>query len=456
MIPYTTFTLSNGLRVVHNHDTSTAMVAVNIIYNVGSRDESPQMTGIAHLFEHLMFAGSVNIPDFDGEMERAGGINNAWTSNDFTNFYDVAPAANLETLLWLESDRMLGLAFSEKSLEVQRNVVIEEFKQTSLNRPYGDLDHRLRSLLYTSHPYRFPTIGKEISHIEKVTLDDIKHFFYSHYAPNNAVLAVSGNVTLEETRAAVEKWFGDIPRCDVAPRLYLPEPAISSPRREDVVANVPQAMVVIAFPMPGYGKDGYIECDLITDLLASGHSSRFYRNLIMSAATAQEATPSETSVNAAAVAAADMSIFADADASIIGSEEPGFLMLKARLTDPSDDAIARAEHMLLTQALHLTTLAPSAILTQTSEPSLPVSSEGVTDHELRRAINRFASNATFSAVSYLSRAQSLAMAEMHGEDINAIIDRYRAVTPRRIAEVARRIFDPSHRVTLVYHPANPR
>lgn len=200
MIRYTTFTLDNGLRVIHNYDPSTAMVAVNVIYNVGARDESPSLTGLAHLFEHLMFGGSVNIPDFDAALERAGGTSNAWTSNDFTDFYEVAPAANFETLLWLESDRMLGLAFSPRSLEVQQSVVIEEFKQTHLNTPYGDVAHRLREMLYTSHPYRYPAIGKEISHIERVTLDDVRRFFYSHYAPNNAVLAVSGNVTLGQVR----------------------------------------------------------------------------------------------------------------------------------------------------------------------------------------------------------------------------------------------------------------
>lgn len=220
MIDFNRFTLSNGLRVIHNYDPTTAMVAVNVLYNVGSRDEDPSMTGLAHLFEHLMFGGSANIPDFDAEIERAGGMNNAWTSNDFTNFYDVAPARNFETLLWLESDRMLRLAFSEKSLEVQRNVVIEEFKQTHLNRPYGDLFHKLRSLVYRTHPYSIPTIGKEPAHIEKVTRDDVRDFFYSHYAPNNAVLAISGNVTPDQVRRGVERWFDSIPRRDIKPRTY--------------------------------------------------------------------------------------------------------------------------------------------------------------------------------------------------------------------------------------------
>lgn len=416
MINYNIFTLDNGLKVVHNHDPYTAMVAVNIIYNVGARDERSDMTGIAHLFEHLMFAGSANIPDFDDEMERAGGINNAWTSNDFTNFYDVAPRQNLDTLLWLESDRMLALSFSEKSLEIQRNVVIEEFKQTHLNRPYGDLAHYLRSLLYTTHPYRYPTIGKDISHLEKVTMADIKEFFYTHYAPNNAVMAITGNVTLEETKEKAQKWFGDIPRRDIAPRLYSPEAPVTSPRRLEVTGKVPFPQIVIAFPMPGYGEKGYIECDLLTDLLASGRSSRLYRNLVM-----------------------NNPLFSAADASIAGSEEPGFLMLKGTLNDNSDQTIRRAEDLLLKQA-HQLTLAPQE------------NKSAIGSFETQRAINRFASDFTFSSVNYLSRAQALALAGMHGEDINSIVPAYSKVTPAQLTDTAQSIINPAHSCTLIYRP----
>lgn len=427
MIDFNRFTLSNGLRVIHNYDPTTAMVAVNVLYNVGSRDEDPSMTGLAHLFEHLMFGGSANIPDFDAEIERAGGMNNAWTSNDFTNFYDVAPARNFETLLWLESDRMLRLAFSEKSLEVQRNVVIEEFKQTHLNRPYGDLFHKLRSLVYRTHPYSIPTIGKEPAHIEKVTRDDVRDFFYSHYAPNNAVLAISGNVTPDQVRRGVERWFDSIPRRDIKPRTYQPEPLSDAPRELEVRGHVPQTCVVVAYPMPGYGQPGYIECDLITDILASGRSSRFYRRLLLGG-----------------------DLFTSADASIIGSEEPGMLMLKGHLEDPSEATARKAVERLMSEASELCYQASR--LDRLSYNLTEARPGGVTPYEVERAINRFASDFTFSSLSYLQRAQALAMAEMHGEDINEIVPAYRRVTTAMIATTARRVIDPAHACTLIYRP----
>ena len=407
MITSTRFTLPNGLRVVHHHDPGTAMVAVNLLYNVGARDESPEMTGMAHLFEHLMFGGSVNVPEFDAAIERAGGMNNAWTSNDFTNFFDIVPAANIETAFWLESDRMLSLAFSEKSLEVQRNVVIEEFKQVCLNRPYGRLGHELRSLLYERHPYRWPTIGLDFSHIAKVTVADEKRFFLSHYAPNNAVLAVAGNVTEQRVRDLAEKWFSSIPRREIAKRLYDPESPMTSPRRRIVTGNAPQTAVFVAFRMPGYGHPDYVPCDLLTDILASGRSSRFFRNLIM---------PGK--------------FFSEADASISGSEEPGYLLLSAKLLQEGEEAEDRARGMLLDQ-LH------------------DIADNGVSAEELERAVNRYESSFTFNSMSFLAKAQNLAMAEMHGEDINDTIGRYRAVTVDDIRRVARSMDMPA---TLIYRP----
>ena len=410
MIEYNTFTLSNGLRVVHNYDGATAMVALNVMYNVGARDESPEMTGMAHLFEHLMFGGSVNVPDFDGAIENAGGMNNAWTSNDYTNFYDIVPAQNVETAFWVESDRMLSLAFSDKALEVQRNVVIEEFKQTCLNRPYGDMSHYLRAMVYKQHPYRYPVIGKEVSHIEKVTQDDVKEFFYSHYAPNNAVLAVSGNVSFDETCRLAEKWFGSIPSRDIAPRNYPQEPEQVEARRNDVNGNVPQLAMVKAFRMPGYGQPNYIECDIITDLLASGRSSRFYRNLLMTTGA-----------------------FTEVDASIIGSDEPGFLMLNSKLTENDDASIEKAETLIMNEVQRL------------------IDGE-VSEYELTRTINRFESNFMFSSMGFMAKAQSLANYVMHNEDINDVVNRYRKVTVDDIARVAREIFVPEKSSTLIYRP----
>lgn len=409
MIELNHFTLSNGLRVVHNHDSATAMVALNILYNVGARDENENLTGLAHLFEHLMFGGSINIPDFDQAMEQAGGWNNAWTSNDFTNFYDVLPAQNAETAFWLESDRMLSLAFSDKALEVQRSVVIEEFKEVCLNKPYGDMAHHLRDLVYTSHPYRFPTIGKEISHIEKVTQDDVIKFFHSHYAPNNAVLAISGNISLEETKRLAEKWFGDIPQREITPRTYTPEPTQTAPRRKIVTADVPQAVLIKAYHMPEHGHKDYIPCDIITDLLASGRSARFYRNLLMGS-----------------------DLFTEIDASITGSDEPGYLMLSARLRENSDSAIQQAEETIENEIQKLW-------------------NNTITEYELTRTINRFESNNTFSTIGFLPKAQAMAMGEMQGEDINQITSKYRAVTIEQIQQVAEQVLSPNNCSTLVYN-----
>src|SRR5882762_10287024 len=204
MVKFNKFTLDNGLRVIVHEDNTTPMAVLNILYDVGARDEDPEQTGFAHLFEHLMFGGSVNIPHYDEPLQRVGGENNAFTSNDITNYYITLPAANIETAFWLESDRMLSLAFSEKSLEVQRNVVIEEFKQRYLNQPYGDVWLKLRPLAYKVHPYQWATIGKEISHIENATMDDVKGFFFKHYLPPNAILVVAGNVTVDQVKSLSE------------------------------------------------------------------------------------------------------------------------------------------------------------------------------------------------------------------------------------------------------------
>lgn len=408
MIEVNRFTLPNGLRVIHNQDSATAMVALNILYNVGSRDENPESTGMAHLFEHLMFGGSCNIPDFDKALEKAGGTNNAWTNCDFTNFYDIVPAHNAETAFWLESDRMNALAFSEKSLEVQRQVVCEEFKQVCLNQPYGDLFHHLYALAYTVHPYRFPVIGKELSHIEKVTMDDVKEFFYRHYAPNNAVLAVTGNISFEDTRRLSEKWFGGIPMREIADRTYRQEPLQDAPRREEMSGRVPQTVIYKAYHMPGYSDTMYPACDVITDLLSAGQSSRFYRRLLMGT-----------------------DLFTRVDASVTGTEEPGLLLLSAHLREGVDSA--EAEHAL-------------------TEGARSLISEPPAEYELQRALNRFESNHTFGCMNYVNLASVLAQGEMRGQDVNNIVPRQRTVTPQIISDTAVAILVPDNSSTLIYSP----
>lgn len=412
MISPERITLPNGLRVVSDYDPSTAMAAVNLLYNVGARDEDPQMTGLAHLFEHLMFGGSINVSDYDSELQNAGGHSNAWTSNDFTNFYDILPAHNIETAFHLESNRMLSLAFSDKALEVQRSVVIEEFKQQCLNQPYGNLGHHLRQLIYTQHPYRWPVIGKEFSHIEKVTQDDIRHFFYSHYAPNNAVLAVSGNVRPERVFELALKWFGDIPSRPTTPRNYPQEPRQTSPRTARVEGNVPMTAITMAWPMAGYGTKEFVTSDLLTDILANGESSRFYRNLL---------TASDT--------------FAAVDASILGSDEPGFLMVNARLPENTPQAIDKATSLINAELDRLVTQPP-------------------TSREITRAVNRMHSAMTFSNLSYQTRAQVIATCELRGEDFNHLIDPYREITTDDMVECTRSIIRPESLNTVIYTPCN--
>lgn len=410
MIKVNKFTLDNGLRVVHNYDGTTAMVAVDILYGVGARNENPELTGLAHLFEHLMFGGSVNIPDFDAQIEQAGGRNNAWTSNDFTNFYDIIPAQNVETAFWLESDRMLSLAFSDNALEVQKKVVVEEFKQQCLNQPYGDESHFLRSMVYRRHPYAWPVIGKEPSHIERVTQDDVRSFFAANYAPDNAVLAVSGNVEFERVRELAEKWFGPIPRRNIVRPPLPEEPEQTAPRLAEATGHVPATDIIIAYRMDGYGTEQYFAADLITDLLANGTSSRFYRRLLMGT-----------------------ELFSSVDASIIGSEDPGMLMLTARLRNEGEDAERKAIEAINAEIEKL-------------------KDGDAGEREITRAINRMESARMFEHLSYMAKAQSLALAEYHGEDINGLIDSYRALTPESIARHSREIFNPDRSSTLIYRP----
>lgn len=414
MIDFRRYTLPNGLRVVHNFDPGSVMLAVNVVYDTGARDETRDLTGIAHLFEHLMFGGSVNVPHFDEVLESVGGTSNAWTSNDFTSFYDILPAASAATALYLESDRMLGLAFDRRSLETQRKVVIEEFSQQCLNRPYGRMMHTLRAALYSAgHPYSWPVIGLEPAHIARVTPDDVRRWFYAHYAPDNAVLALSGNLPYDEGRDLVGHWFADIPARAVAPRS-MPDPGFP---RENILTTVhdpavDRPMLVIAIPMDPYGTHDYRVTDCITDILSAGKSTRLYRNL---------------------VAGGDGTVI-EADASVMGSEHDGFMMFTIWPAACDESTLARAEVLVMDQLRRL---------------ALPGE---LTDHELQRTLNRFETTFALQNYDLLSRAGNLAMAELHGEDINDTVGRQRAITTADVRRVAARLAD-TPRVTLRYLPA---
>lgn len=409
MIDVTRYTLANGLRVLHHFDANTRMTALNVLYDVGSKDDMPHRTGFAHLFEHLMFGGSINIPDFDSPLQLTGGENNAWTSNDITNYYTIAPTHNIETAFWLESDRMLGLDFSQKSLDVQRNVVIEEFKQRNLNKPYGDIYQLIRPLAYTCHPYRWPVIGRCIEDIEEATLDEVKEFFYTHYAPNNAILCVAGNITAEETFALCEKWFAPIPSRDIAPRKLPQEPEQTSARHLEVERNVPLDAIVKVYHVYPRRHNHYQACDLLSDVLGTGASSRLYSELVQS-----------------------KQIFNSIDASISGDIETGLFVINGKL----NKGVAMQE-------------ANEAI----EDVIGRIHREGITERELNKVINRFEAEHLVSNLNYTDKAANLAYHELIGraEDINTEVDKYKILTPDTIQHVSQQILRKENCSTLFYH-----
>lgn len=408
MIEINRYTLANGLRVIHHADPTTQMVALNLLYDVGARDEHPEHTGFAHLFEHLMFGGSVNVPDYDEPVQNAGGENNAWTNNDMTNYYLTLPRQNVETGFWLESDRMLSLEFSSRSLEVQRQVVIEEFKQRNLNQPYGDAGHLLRQLAYRVHPYQWPTIGKEISHIAQATLEEVKDFFFTFYAPNNAILAVTGQISFEDTIALAEKWFGPIPRRNVPDRTLPTEPEQTEERRLTVERNVPVDALFMAFPMCDRQHPDYYVYDMLSDTLSSGRSCRLVQHLVQ-----------------------ERQVFSSIDAYIAGSLDQGLFHLTGK---PAPGISLEAAETALWEELD-----------QLKE--IPFEKE-----ELEKVKNRYESEQIFNNLNYLNVATNLAYFELIGkaEDLNEEVDKYRAVTADRLQEVARRTFVPEKASVLYY------
>ncbi len=401
-------TLSNGLRVVVHVDRSTPLAAVNVLYNVGSKNEQADKTGFAHLFEHLMFGGSKNIPSYDAPLQMVGGDNNAWTSNDITNYYLTLPAANIETGFWLESDRMLELDFSEQSLEVQRKVVIEEFKQRYLNQPYGDIPLLVSPLAYKVHPYQWPTIGKDISHIENATLDDVKSFFYSHYAPNNAILTISGNVDPDNVFSQVEKWFGAIPERTIATNNIPAEPAQSEDRLLEVERNVPADLIHKVFHIGRRTDEDFHTVDLLSDVLSNGPSSRLNQNLVK-----------------------EKQLFSDINAYISGDQHPGLFTITGRLLPGTT-----MEH------------AEAAIQEEINR----IANEMVSDYELQKVKNKVESSLVFSEISFLNKAMNLAVFELNGqaENINLEVDKYRAVTAQGLLESAQKTFRSGNCSTLYY------
>jgi len=408
MIYFKEFTLDNGLQVIVHEDHTSPMAVLNVLYNVGSRDEEEAHTGFAHLFEHLMFSGSVNIPVYDEPLQRVGGENNAFTSPDITNYYLSLPAQNIETGFWLESDRMLSLAFSENGLEVQRKVVIEEFKQNYLNQPYGDVWLKLRPLAYKEHPYKWATIGKEISHIEEATMDIVKAFFKKHYAPSNAILVVAGDITFDRAKELTEKWFGPIPAGEKYKRSIEPEPPQTEARVLEVSADVPLSAIYKTYHMPARTEDDYYAVDLVSDILGRGKSSRLYEQLVK-----------------------EQKLFNSISASVSGSIEAGLLMIQGKLNEGVDLQQANAAIEAVNQELI---------------------DQLVGEQELNKVKNQAEASIVFSEIELLNRAMNLAYGKLLGDAnfVNTEGEKLQAVTPADIQRCARKVLNPNNCSTLLY------
>jgi predicted Zn-dependent peptidase len=408
MVKFERFQLSNGLTVLVNEDRTTPLVAINILYPVGSRDEQPDKTGFAHLFEHLMFGGSVNIPSYDNPVQMVGGETNAGTSNDTTNYYLILPSDNIETGFWLESDRMLKLNFSEQSLRVQQNVVIEEYNQRYLNQPYGDIWLLLRPLAYKVHPYRWPTIGENIEHIRDAALDDVESFFYSHYAPNNAFMALSGNISVDKAFSLVQKWFGDIEKRKVKPGNIPQEPVQNEARNLTVTRKVSYDALYKVWHIPGRLEKGYYVCDMITDLLSSGKSARLYQALVK-----------------------EKKLFSEINAYITGDIDPGLLVVGGKVMagislDEANKAVEDMLHNLIDKP--------------------------ITDRELKKVQNKYEALLLMGQTSALNKAMDLSYFEMLGDAnlLNQEIEKYCSITPADITNTAHDIFHETNCSSLFY------
>ncbi len=412
MIHYNRFVLDNGLRVLVHEDHSTPMAVVNVMYDVGSKDEDAAQTGFAHLFEHLMFGGSINIPDYDEPLQRAGGENNAYTTNDLTNYYCQIPAQNIETAFWLESDRMLSLAFSEKSLEVQRKVVCEEFKEHYINKPYGDAWHKMRELAYQVHPYRWMTIGKELKHVEDAKINDVKNFFFKHYRPVNAILVIAGNVKTDDMKLLAEKWFGSIESGTKYDRKLPAEPKQAAPRLLEVHADVPLDALYKTWHIDSRLETGYYVADLISEILGGGTSSRLYQALVK-----------------------EKQLFSNIECYHFGSVEKGLFTIEGKLVKgvKMQDA-----EVAINEELH------------------HIQSELVSDIELQKVKNKTESVIAFEDMSVMNRANSLAFYELLGDAdlMNKELLKYQSITSQDILSYSKEIFDINNSNTLHYYSKN--
>jgi len=408
MINYNRFTLENGLKVLVHEDRSSPLVAMNILYNVGSRDEDPELTGLAHLFEHLMFGGSVNIPDYDLPLQMVGGDNNAFTNSDITNYYLTIPSDNIETGFWLESDRMLELDFSQKNLDTQRNVVIEEFNQRYLNQPYGDAILKIRPLAYKVHPYRWPTIGMDISHIEKVSLDQIKKFFFSHYAPNNAVLSITGNINIQKAEELTRKWFGPIEKRNVQNRNIPQEPEQRESRTLTIEKDVPSNAIYKVWHIGPRMSEDFYTLDLITDLLAGGETGRLHTRLVR-----------------------EKKLFSEINAYITSDIDPGLIIMQGKLMKDVDIQFAEESVNEVIESLK-------------NENSLKA--------EIEKVKNKFESTTVFSNTNILNKAINLSYYELLGDpdQVNREVADFRKVTQEMVTATALKYFIPSNCSTLYY------
>lgn len=408
MIKYERFQLDNGLRFVVHQDQTTPIVAFNLLYNVGARDENPERTGFAHLFEHLMFEGSVNIPSYDTPLQQAGGENNAFTNNDITNYYITLPKENIETAFWLESDRMLQLAFSEEKLEVQKKVVIEEYKQRYLNQPYGDWSLHLRPLAYKKHPYQWATIGKDPSHVENANLKEVEAFFYNYYAPNNAIISIVGNVKIDEMKRLAQKWFGTIPKRNVPQRNLPVEPIQQKENFLSLERKVPLNAIYKAFHMENRLSQNYYTCDLISDILSNGKSARLIQKLVK-----------------------EKRIFNSINAYITGDIDPGLFLITGNLNEGV--SFEKGEEALV-------------------EELDKIKKQPLEERELEKVKNKIEATLVYSEVGILNKAMNLAFYELLGdaEIINQEVEKYRKISREQIKSTADKLFDKNNCSTLYY------